>query len=206
MLICPKCGRSSDEVEFIEAFCINCYPFNVKVQKEVVIKQCSRCNRMRIKGEWKEMNRKEIEEYIAGKCRGDFFSMSYDYGRGKATFFVRKGNRILKVEKDIALKINKMLCDSCAKKSSGYYEAIVQVRGEPEKAERYAALIEKELGRKTFISKIERKKEGIDFYVGSTTKVIETLSELGVKYRMTKKLVGRKKGKRVFRTTFAIRF
>ncbi len=202
MLICPKCGKSDKEVKFVEAFCIDCYPFNLKLPDRIVIEFCKRCNRIRLKGEWVPYSRKKLEEHIASKARGEFESVSYDSEKGEMVFAV-KGTEIrrpFEFEKRI------VICPDCSKVAGGYYESIIQLRGDERKVAKYAKILTKMLGRKTFITKSEEKHGGVDIYAGSTRVVLEAVAELGLKRKITRKLVGTKEGRRAYRTTFSIRF
>jgi len=85
-LICPKCGRSDDETAFIEAFCTDCYPVNIKVPDKVELEQCARCRRVRIRGDWAPYNEGKISELVLSRCRGDFQSSEYDVATQTARF------------------------------------------------------------------------------------------------------------------------
>lgn len=207
MLICPKCGKTGKEKKFMEAFCVDCYPYNLKTPEKIVeIEVCKRCRKMRFMGEWIEYSRKKIEEYIAGKCRGDFSSVEYDLNSQIAIFTIRKDDSEAQVERKIPFKEAITICPDCSKIAGGYYEAIIQLRGNEGKIKKYAKLLTKMLSRSTFISKVDEKKEGTDLYVGKTRAVLDTLAELRVKRKITRKLAGTKHGKKFYRTTFLLRF
>jgi NMD protein affecting ribosome stability and mRNA decay len=91
--------------------------------------------------------------------------------------------------------------------AGGYYEAIIQLRGRPERVRRWRKELTEELLKYTFISGIEDLKEGVDIKVGSSRQALSLIKDLGFRdYLITKKLWGLKEGKRVYRTTFALRF
>ncbi len=206
MLICPKCGKSSKETRFMEAFCVECYPYNLKTPEKIEIEICKRCGKMRLKGEWVEYNSKKLEEYIAGKCKGEFESVEYNADNETAVFTVRKGDSEARVERNIPFKKQIVICPTCSKIAGGYFEAIIQLRGNENEIKKYKNILSRMLGRRTFISKIDEKKEGTDLFVGSTRVVLETIAELGLKRKITRKLSGAKQGKRFYRTTFLLRF
>jgi len=201
-LVCPKCGRKSEDIEFIEAFCTECYPANIKVPKKVEIEQCKACKKVRIKGEWVQYSKKAVAEHVAGKCRGDFDSAEYNAEEGNIIFTV-KGKKKVTLPANVEIKTT--MCAYCSRMSGGYYEGLIQLRGNPKRINKYADIFFKKLGRKTFIAKEEEKHGGLDIYVGSSKAVVELLQELKVHALMTKKLVGRKAGKRLYRTTFLLR-
>lgn len=206
MLICPKCGKSSKEKNFIEAFCVDCYPYNLKIPEKIEIDVCKRCRKMRIKGEWVEYDRKKLEEYVEGKCKGDFTSVEYDIDSQTAVFTIKKGDSEAQVERKFPLKENIVMCTSCSRIAGGYFESIIQLRGNEGKVRKYTKILTKMLSRSTFISKIDEKKEGTDMYIGNTRAVLETIAELGIKRKITRKLAGTKYGKKFYRTTFLLRF
>jgi nonsense-mediated mRNA decay protein 3 len=201
-LVCPKCGRTSDNVAFIESFCVDDYPLKLSTPPKIALERCTRCGRVRLRGEWTVFGERKIADFIKSKCRGDFESFEYDSERGIATFTLRAKNRI---ERHIPLEMEKTICQQCSRISGGYYEAIIQLRGSRAKQERYAELFIRKLEQVTFVTRTEEKDEGLDIYAGSSKAVVEMMGKLGIKVLMTKKLVGRDQGKRLYRTTFLIR-
>ena len=79
------------------------------------------------------------------------------------------------------------------------------MRGDPKKIEKYAHIFLESLSKKTFIAKTDEKEEGLDIYLGSSKAVVGVIVGLGLKTQITKKLVGRSEGKRLYRTTFLLR-
>ncbi|MEW6748300.1 MAG: NMD3-related protein [Candidatus Micrarchaeota archaeon] len=203
-LICPKCGRSSDNVRFIEAFCIDCYPVKLECPRKMEFEECVRCGKMRIRGEWIEGGKKAISDFIISKCKGAFESGAYDPDTQSAAFIMKESG--LEVERTISLEMKRTICQQCSRMSGGYFEGIVQLRGDPLKVRGHAVMFVKRLSRKTFIAKEEEKEGGLDIFVGSSKAVVALLSDLGIKALITKKLVGTSEGKRLYRTTFLLRF
>ncbi len=203
VLVCPRCGRTSDKVEFIDAFCIDDYPLNIKVPDRVELEQCTRCGRMRLRGEWTPYSDKKVEGLVLSRCKGDFEGASYDVAYQTASFSVKKGSA--RVERKIPLDIRRTICPQCSRMSGGYFEGIIQLRGDRAKAERLAETLLRKLEKKTFVTRTEEKDEGLDLYIGSSKAVVALMGELGLKVLITKKLVGREAGKRLYRTTFLIR-
>lgn len=205
MLVCPKCGKKSDEIDFVEAFCINCYPVNIIPPKKIHIKACKHCSKMFLKGEWVPYSKKKIGEYVSSKCRGDFSETEYNYDKQEMRFTIRKRDSQMYVEKRIPLDIETVTCKRCSRISGGYFEAIVQLRGEELSVEKYRKIFIKRLSKKTFIAKEKPQKTGIDLFIGKTRAVLELMHDLGLRAKITRKLIGRSEGKRLYRTTFAIR-
>ncbi|HID73314.1 TPA: hypothetical protein EYP38_05215 [Candidatus Micrarchaeota archaeon] len=207
MLICPKCGKTSDKVKFIEAFCVECYPMNVRVpEKKISVQVCKHCNKMFLKGEWLRFSERKIEEHVVSKCRGEFDAAEYSLEYGIVTFTIRKRGSEITVDRPFEVEILTVTCPSCSRMSGGYFEAVVQLRGKENRVEKYRKLFERRMEKRTFISKEKPQKEGIDLYIGSTKAVLELVHELGFDAKITRKLVGVKAdGKKAYRTTFAIR-
>lgn len=201
-LICPRCGRSSRDVGFIEAFCKDCAPVRLECPPKVQLEVCTRCARAKIRGEWTNESTRKIADLVLSKCKGEFESSGYDEESGVAAFLLPGG---VKAERSIILERRKTICQQCSRISGGYFEGIIQLRGDRAKAERKAHELLSRLERKTFIAKTDEKDEGIDIYVGSSKAVVALMAELGIKTLITKKLVGRDQGKRLYRTTFLIR-
>ncbi|VVC02606.1 NMD3 family protein [Candidatus Bilamarchaeum dharawalense] len=202
-LICPKCGRTNDKIEFIEAFCIDCYPVKIEAPTKITFERCGRCERMKFRGDWIPYNERKLNEFIISKCKGDFESAEYDFVTQNAVFTITGGSRI---KKEILFELTKTICQQCSRISGGYYEGIIQLRGNRTKQEKYAKMLIEKLEKITFITKTEEKEEGLDLYVGRSKPIVRLISDLGIKTLITKKLVGRDQGKRLYRTTFLIRF
>jgi nonsense-mediated mRNA decay protein 3 len=203
-LVCPKCGKKSSEAEFIESFCSGCYPVKIKTPDRFELEQCTRCSKVHLRGDWAPYNARKLSDYIIGKCKGDFSSAGYDADRQVAVFIMMGNNA--KIERLIPLDLKKTICLQCSRMSGGYFEAIIQLRGDPIKVLGHSGMLLKRLSKKkTFIAKEEEKDGGLDLYVGNSKVVVELMGELGLKTLITKKLVGRDQGKRLYRTTFLIR-
>lgn len=204
-LICPKCGRSSDEVEFIEAFCVDCYPVNIKCPTKLRVSQCKSCQKLKIGMDWVAFSKKKISDFVIGKCRGDFTSGEYDMESGLATFTLEREGSKATVRRSIILEIEPATCGTCSRISGGYFQGIIQLRGPEGKVRKYADMLYKRLQGKTFFAKEEEKHGGLDIYVGNSKAVIALVAELKVDAKITTKLAGVEQGKRLYRTTFLIR-
>lgn len=204
-LICPKCGRGEDEAGFIDAFCVDCYPINVSAPKRLELERCKRCGRMLFRGEWAPYDEMKIGAWVVSKCRGGFSSAEYLFARRLVVFTIGRGGKEMKVERSAPLEIRTAMCQQCNRISGGYYEGIVQLRGSRPRVEKQAKLLADMLEKKTFIAKTEEKDGGVDIYVGSSKALLEAVTRLGLRSLITKKLIGRDQGRRLYRTTFAIR-
>ncbi len=204
-IICPRCGRNDSQVKFIDAFCVDDYPVRVEAPKKIEIKTCRNCSMMFLKGEWMPYSEKKISAFVESKCKGDFTEAKYDIPSQTVRFTIEKGGNRIEAERFTRLEKTVTTCPRCSRISGGYFEAIVQIRGERKNAQKLADSILKRLAKLTFISKTDEKDEGIDIYAGDSKAVVQLMSELGIRTLITKKLVGRDEGKSLYRTTFLIR-
>ena len=204
MYLCPKCGAKSTEKQFIEAFCIDCTVIRIEHPKKIEFDECNHCGRIRMKGKWQKANPNDIKCYIQNKCKGEFSNI--EIKDNSLIFEIERAGNLLKIEKPIQIIYNKKICDECSKITGGYFEAIVQLRGDPKRVESNSKKIAELLNKRSFVSKIENLKEGIDIYCGETEQAFQVLSILKLKYKSSKKLHTAKQGKRRYRTSFVVRF
>ncbi len=204
---CIKCGIEKGKKPFIGVFCADCYNFPIKKPKPITIEKCKRCGRYKIKGEWKKLSEEKLEDFLGSRVRAEFDEFQIDIKRKKAIliFYVEGYKTERKINYDVEIKT--VLCRDCSRLSAGYFEAIIQLRGNPLKIEKKADYIIKQIYKKgAFVAKIEEKKEGLDLYVSSSKKALEVIKENGYTHKISRKLHGLKEGKRVYRTTIALRF
>jgi len=123
-------------------------------------------------------------------------------------------------ETETVIKIQETTCEICNKQKTGYYEAILQIRGEEDipqskLQEIYRKLeqkFEKSYGesRKEFVSKIKQKHGGLNLFV-SSSQVAKELGrflkkEYNVKIKETAELVGETSdGQKNYRVTVMVR-
>ena len=204
-LICPKCGATNDEISFSGPFCVKCKPVNISCPKRMEFMRCSKCKKTRMKGNWINADEAKVSEAVISKCKGEFVRGSYSMHEQEATFFVGDKERLFPVKIPINVRIVRNICPHCSRQSGGYFEAIIQLRGPISKINRHDRMFRKILLKKTFVTKEVERKEGLDLYIGNSKAVVEMLSELGIKAKISKTLAGEKEGQRVYRTTFLVR-
>lgn len=204
-MICPKCGKSDKEIRFMEAFCVDCYQYNIRIPA-INIEECKKCGKIKFRGEWQLLNKKKFEKYVTSKCRGDFSSVTYDSKKNVLIFTISKNNNEISIEKNFEPKRKISLCPECSRKAAGYFEAIIQLRGNEYEVKKHQRILSDLLRRETFLSKVDEKKEGVDLYVGNSKTALRIINEMKLQTLMTKKLMGMREGKKYYRTTFLIRF
>jgi nonsense-mediated mRNA decay protein 3 len=188
--ICPSCGRS--DIEFIGSLCKDCYLKNNKFMEApgtIEIVSCKNCDWIR-GGSVENV----VKSKVKTKTPGDL-----TFKGDKIEFEAEIDGVKIKEELPVKIKFIKRFCEECGRIKSGYYEGIIQIRNDQ---------IEKiidNLQKNTFISKIEKQKNGADVYTGSTKQTKKTLRKMGLKFSESKKLYGMRKGRNLYRTTFLVR-
>ncbi len=205
-IICPRCGATNAQKQFIEAFCIDCYPVDITLPKEILFDVCKRCDRIRSGREWVKQDNEEISRTVLRKCKGSFSRAYYDRNANLITFVISKGPKSISIIRRAPVTFQVTICPDCSRLSGGYYEGILQLRGDRKKVEKYARTIQRRISETSFVSRVEENRDGIDLYFGSTPAMVEVLGELQLTYRITKKLFGMKEGKTMYRSTIAVRF
>jgi len=107
-------------------------------------------------------------------------------------------------ERKMIVFVKKRKCENCVKILGGYYEACLQVRGE--RSERVMRKIEKTLPGKA-LAGIDRTKTGFDVRIVDKKAAAETVKYLRSYFDVKEsyKLVGEKKGRKLYRNFYAIR-
>ncbi len=225
--VCPSCGQPSVGV------CRNCSTKGyvlATIPRHLDLKVCPTCLDYFLNGKWA---RNEIIDAVTqtienALCINAAKRAIYVDVRDQDKNLIRTrvivegtvDGKTLIDEFDVDLHIRRETCQRCSRIAGGYYEGLVQIRADarvPEEHELIAAadiayrVVERERqnDRKSFFSRAERKKEGLDIYVG-TTRAAKQLSrsiteELGGSFRESPKLVGKKDGKNVYRVAFSLR-
>jgi len=206
--ICPRCGNSSGTKRFFGDFCEDCYLGNIDLTlpMRIEIPFCKICRKVRA-AKWEELNKKVLESIVKKNAKGNYESfhvLSCGGNQYEAVFLVSHGSDYFEVKRKFSLKMNNSTCEECSRETSGYYEAIVQIRGK--NIDRWATKILKELRTRTFVSKYMEIDEGIDMYVGSRQAAAQVMGIFKLKPKVSDKLYGVKDGKRVYRRTYCIRF
>lgn len=217
--VCPSCGASESEKPFVGNFCIQCYLklyTPVVVPEEFKVKLCPRCQALRL-GRWvRDWSYEDVLKYLSSKVKIKLENSDVSGSIRENKLFLKisgfEQGQFVELEFQIPIVFVKEVCPSCSRKAGGYYEAVLQLRGKgvEEVLEKIEFLVSQAKGPMDFITKIERRKEGIDVYLGSRKLASRLISELSkdfkFKVRSSIKLHGVKNGKRVYRITYALRF
>ncbi|MDE1762476.1 MAG: hypothetical protein KGH78_04790 [Candidatus Micrarchaeota archaeon] len=204
---CPICNRSSEEAHFYGEICEFCTIERLgnTLPSEAKITICKRCGRVNYNGEFVEQDRKVLESILQRQFK-EFDLQLISYIEAAAIVELNKyEDNIEGIRKEIALRYLKVMCPQCNRKSAGYYEAVVQLRGSKERVAKMYARIEKYfLANEQFIARVERANNGVDMYLSSKKLTSAFMAERGLKPTMSYELHGMKNGRRLYRNTYAL--
>jgi len=196
---CPTCGKPDTAGKFSGELCLECAMERISPLPVARVSVCQKCGAVIDKGNKRKDVSVEGEAARVlklGQCKpifsADFTSVEYEsrYGR---------------VSQPLTFLLEKRLCTDCSRAHSQYFEAIIQLRGEPARVERMAKILLRRVESRSFVPKIEELKEGLDIYCGSRNEAISALNSQQLGFLRTEKLAGEKNGKRLYRTTLLVR-
>lgn len=230
-MFCVECGK---EGEVYDNLCKDCF---LKKQKLVEVPQyldatvCSNCGAIQLANGWvfSPMD-KAIEDILGNKIKVSdkvesiqiAHRRTYEDERNISLHIsceLRIEDFETKADLESKLRIKRGLCPTCSKQRGRYYEGILQVRAEgrdlsKEELEQVSEVVRTVLAKPSklagpFLSKEERVRGGLDFYVSSNSlaRILakEVQSNLGGKVSSSPKIYGKKGGKQVYRVTYLVR-
>ncbi len=178
---------------------------SAKLAREAEITRCRDCERILVTGRFVPETKATLQQLLQ--------SIYKPY----KVYFVHSGNGItrirvvdeskegLGVEHNVHMKFKRVLCEMCARKRSGYYESVVQLRGTPEKVLNLANSLERYLEKyDAFFTKVEEKEHGIDIYASDKKATLAILMARHLKWKASFELHGEKRGVRLYRNTYFI--
>jgi nonsense-mediated mRNA decay protein 3 len=215
---CPKCGKKTEN--FYEGLCEACFLSKFSISKKlpdkIFITQCKLCGKFFLNkhsGSIENIIEAFLQDFLK---EGELTSISYRIAENKIFLTLSlKINDLEKTEeKEVEVIIKKIICQACAMKESGYFQATIQVRA----PENLLFEIKKEIEDQTdylrqydslaFISSFQEVKNGFDVFIGSKASARQIARVLKLKYKakikITRKLAGKLKGKKVYRDTILI--
>jgi nonsense-mediated mRNA decay protein 3 len=217
MKYCPICNKSSEQVQFLGELCEECVTKKLMEQLAlpdvVKIRLCRICGKlvMNSKGESEGLNRGSLGRYMHVEYRDKLKNYKLRVMRlGDETAHLELVGEYdgypVRIEKDVELKVSEPMCRHCSLKSGGYYEAVIQLRGERERvgrmADRITLYAEKYGG---FVSKREEKDFGCDLYVSNKEIANSYFSTRKLKPTRSYTLYGMRGGKKLYRNIYALR-
>ena len=208
---CPTCNRSSSDARFIGEFCEFCTADKIRgtIADSIDMYRCARCGNIRVKGVYKPLGNVALSDLINSEIHvRDCTAKVTGYLKDKAEveYTCELDGGVAKVEKAIAIRSIKQICQRCYRISSGYYEALVQLRGDVVKADKIAVKLMDFIAKNgAFISKTEQVQNGFDIYVSDKKLTQEFLKEKRLKAKLSATLATIKGGKRLYRNTYLLR-
>jgi len=209
---CFICGKQST----IEGLCEECWGKRhklVELPEKLEFIQCPKCNLVKIRNNWVEPDLGKIIRDSA-KLHGKI--TAWGTSLQKDGYEITACGEIEGIEKKETHKIRlhaiKNICPVCGRVLSGYYEAIIQVRGEHDG--RTLEWLEREaerIGRTDSMAFIRREtvKGGTDYFFGSKKAAKSIAMEMKKKFNaeLTEsfQVAGRKDGKELVRTIISVR-
>ncbi len=216
---CPKCGRLTERL--YDNLCADCFLSEVVARldfpKKIIITQCKSCgnffdSKMRPKRTvdaiidselmrlLKQPEVKEIDYRIKDKKVYVKIELAVDDEK--------------KIEERVFDLVEKdMLCQRCVMKKSKYYNALLQLRVPENKVGDILKFVEEEIASMddelAFVSDIERLETGANIRIGSKVAAKQVAKAIkhkfGAELKITRKLVGEKKGKKLYRDTILVK-
>jgi nonsense-mediated mRNA decay protein 3 len=216
---CPKCGKEAEEL--YDNLCGNCFisKFSVaeKLPDRLVVKQCKICGKFFTDRHFNSLEA-AVESFLESVLeQKEIFSASYRIDGNKVilTLKLRKNNLEKTEQKTINLLAKKIICQACSMKQSGYFQATLQVRAPENLLQNIRNEIESQINhlnqydKLAFVSDFQKTKNGFDFFIGSKNAAEQIAGALKLKYKanikITRKLSGSIKGKKIYRETIFVR-
>ena len=208
---CPICNRSSDDTKFIGEICEFCTADKIRgaVAKSVDMYRCGRCGNILVKGQYKPLGNVALSDLInsvahvrdcAAKVTG------YSKNKVEVDYECDLNGELAKFSTTMDIRPIKQICPRCYRISSGYYEALVQLRGDVVKADKIAEKLSDYIAKNgAFIAKMEQVTNGFDIYVSDKKLTSEFLKTKRLKAKLSATLATIKGGKKLYRNTYLLR-
>lgn len=232
-MFCVECGKEGD---LIGPLCPECYSkkhVRATLPEFVDVTVCAHCSSFLIGDKWVETD--SLKDAAERLLRS---SLDVPAGIDVAWFDVRLDEKdertfeatvsadldaeghVFRRELTATVRVKRASCTECSKQKGSYFEAIIQVRGDnrtldaaglEEVQKHVVARVEaiRADAREVFISRMERVKGGLDFYLStiqSARIVARELQEMyTAEYGESPSLWGRRGGQDVHRVTFLVR-
>ena len=208
---CPICNRPSDEVRFVGEFCEHCVAEKVRgtIPDHATISQCRGCMRVLTKEGHVPLDNDSMAAAIwaslhNNKCKVEVTGFNDIGAESNITLETEYGS--VRFEKKIKVKRTHEMCTECFRMRSGYYEAIVQLRGNPQRIDSMIGKLTRYLEkRNTLITKAESVNNGVDIYTTDKLVTSEFMKDYELKPTRSYTLYGLKHGNKLYRNTYLLR-
>ncbi len=187
---CFVCGKRTEVL--INGKCEDCFKKSeyVDFPKRMDVVICSKCKKMLLKNKWVDINLEKIIECFI-KIRHHAKIKKIEARREAksivADFFLsdHSGNEITETHEAVFHE-NRIICPSCSRKHSGYYEAVLQLRGFDDKDLESMADIFERIGKKTFY-RIREVKGGFDAKIGGKLAINSAANDIRKRFPRSEK-------------------
>ena len=230
---CPECGAPTPAGEL----CDECYADGVDAldtPDEIEVRVCSRCGSYVRDGGWTSHDEPLPDDELAVAAVKDALRLHVDAREPSVAVGVENRDpNVLRVaveavayvrgyrvedEAVVRVRLSRETCPTCAKRSGGYYESVVQIRAEgrdptDEETDRalehaYAIAGRDYADRDTFVTETREVRGGLDIYMSTSDagqQVARRMTEeYGGGYDDSATLVGEKDGEELYRVTYAV--
>ncbi len=207
-MFCIQCGKESLKNLYL------CEEHFLKDKKlinivEIPISYCKTCDKFyndRTKGEAKLFVNSSIRsEYTINKLDIELKAMGKRLvGKINAVGIIPPSKNEKKEELKFNIGFKKNMCDDCVKLSGNYHEAVMQVRGD-DVEKNYEKILK--FSKNYLIAGVEKLKEGYNIrylYKKDAARIVTFLRKK-MTVTETYKLVGEKKGQKLYRNFYLVR-
>ncbi|MCL4373878.1 MAG: 60S ribosomal export protein NMD3 [Candidatus Marsarchaeota archaeon] len=207
---CPICNRSSDDVKFFGEICAYCTidMLKKKIPSTAKIYTCRFCGRVKAGADYERISKASLARALQGQlstsdCKVSVSDFDIEHRRATAEFSCYEGE--LAFTKEVKLSIEHKTCQTCYRQRSGYYEAVIQLRGSSEAVGKVLGRLEAYVSRNgAFIAKEEAVRKGYDIYVSDKLVASGFFSYYRLKPLKSYELYGLKRGRKVYRNIYAV--
>ncbi len=232
-MFCVECGKEGDVVG---PLCRECYAkkhITVSLPDHVDLILCAHCSSMHREGRWEDVESVKqaaetaVEDALAvpkGVSVRDVRvrTEEKDERNLKAQATVLLESQGVEAERELAtiVRLKRGSCTECSKRMGSYYEAVLQVRGhgralaDSDVAE-VGGFVSERLdsmrrdSRSVFLTKVERVRGGLDFYISTAHAARALARELQerrcAEYKESSSIWGKRGGEELHRMTFLVR-
>jgi nonsense-mediated mRNA decay protein 3 len=217
---CPKCGKTVEKL--YNNLCADDFLRTLSLEKafpkKIVLKQCKQCGKIYVNKKSAASVEGALDLFLQEVLKADtIYSASYRIEGQRVHITLKLRYEDLEKEESFVreLVVKNIVCESCSMKNSGYFNSILQLRV-PENI--LQIIIDdilnqidlmRNYNQMAFIGKVEKKKEGVDFYIGSKDVAEQIAKDLKIKYgaeiKKSSKQSGYLNGKKIYRDTILVR-
>ena len=212
MKYCPICNTSSNDSEFVGELCLACFMKlrSKKLPGKMNLMVCKRCGRIKTPQGYSNENKNALQAVVEKELKSKnatvkFKRMENEGKEAEVEFKVEAEGRAIVIDKKVEVKILYTICDTCYKKASGYYEAVVQLRGDARSVEKVSEHLERFLEKGgSFVAKREEHAYGVDIYTSDKRATEMFLDRNRITSKKSYTLYSSRNGKNIYRHIYSV--